>query len=119
MADPSQPAASLFVYGTLRQPEVQRAIFGRALARRPDALPGFALSPMAITDQQAIATSGSVVHTIALRTGKPADLVAGLVLSVTPAELEAADDYEVAGYFRIAVRLASGKEAFVYVGGGS
>jgi hypothetical protein len=36
----------LFAYGTLRQREVQLAIFGRRLAGRADVLPGYALSPL-------------------------------------------------------------------------
>jgi len=39
-----------------------------------------------------------------------------LVFRITTAELAAADTYEVSDYKRIAVRLKSGLEAFVYVG---
>ena len=106
---------SLFSYGTLRQPEVQRATFGRLLEGRPDGLPGFALSPMTITDPHVIATSGAAVHTIARPTGNPADRIPGLVFRVTLAELEAADRYETGPIERITVRLTSGDEAFVYV----
>jgi hypothetical protein len=106
----------LFAYGTLRQPEVQRANFGRLLEGQADALPGFVLAPLAITDPDVIAASGAAVHTIAVPTGNPADLVPGLVFAITPAELEAAERYEVDAYARISVRLASGMEAFVYVG---
>lgn len=105
----------LFSYGTLRQDEVQHATFGRLLDGRPDSLAGFALSPMAIEDPYVIATSGSAVHTIARPTGDPADTVPGLVFEITPAELEAADRYEAGAIRRISVRLASGKDAFVYV----
>jgi hypothetical protein len=107
---------SLFSYGTLRQAGVQRSTFGRLLAGTGDALAGYALSPMAITDPHVIAASGSAVHTIARPTGNPADRIDGLVFLVTPGELEAADRYESGPIRRIAVRLASGCEAFVYVG---
>jgi gamma-glutamylcyclotransferase (GGCT)/AIG2-like uncharacterized protein YtfP len=106
---------ALFAYGSLRQPEVQRAKFGRLLEGRADALPGFALSPLTITDADVVATSGAAVHMIARATGDPADLVPGLVFAITAAELQAADDYEVDAYARVRVRLASGIEAFVYV----
>ena len=106
----------LFSYGTLRQPNVQLAIFGRLVEGRPDTLPGFALSPLAITDPDVIATSGTAVHTIARPTGNPSDQIPGFVFSITPEELEAADRYEVSDCTRILVRLASGAEAFVYVG---
>jgi len=108
-------AVLLFSYGTLRQENVQRATFGRLLEGRPDALAGYALSPMPIDDPEVVATSGLAVHTIARPSGDPGDLVPGIVFSVTPTELEAADRYEVDGIVRIRVRLASGAEAFVYV----
>ena len=106
----------LFSYGTLRQPNVQRATFGRLLEGRPDALVGYALAPLAITDPAVVATSGSAIHSIARRTGGPGDIVEGVVFTITPAELEAADRYEVDAYARVLARLASGAEAFVYVG---
>ena len=109
-----QACVSLFSYGTLRRPNVQLATFGRLLKGRPDALPGFALSPLAITDPEVVAISGAAMHTIARRTGDPADLIAGVVFSVTPSELEAADGYEV-NAARIEVGLASGAKAFAYV----
>jgi len=34
----------LFSYGTLRQPEVQRATFGREIDGRPDAIVGYDLA---------------------------------------------------------------------------
>jgi len=47
--------------------------------------------------------------------GDPADSVPGKVFAITGEELAAADRYEVADYKRISVRLASGREAWVYV----
>ena len=106
---------SLFSYGTLRQAGVQRATFGRLLLGSVDSLGGFALSPMAIADPHVVAVSGAAVHTIARPTGNPADRIEGMVFLVTAAELEAADRYESGPIRRVAVRLASGLEAFVYV----
>ena len=108
----------LFSYGTLQQDNVQLATFGRLLEGRPDVLPGFALSPVRITDLHVIATSGKDVHTIARRTGNPADLIPGTVFEITLEELAAADHYEVGDYARISARLDSGAEAFLYVAGG-
>ena len=108
----------LFAYGTLRQANVQLATFGRRLEGRPDSLAGYALSPMTITDQHALAVSGAAVHTIALPSGEPADRITGLVFSLTPSEIEAADRYEAGPIRRALVRLASGREAFVYVAAG-
>jgi hypothetical protein len=110
-----QAEISLFSYGTLRQASVQLATFGRLLQGRPDALAGFALSPMTITDPDVIAASGLAVHTIARPSGNATDRVRGTVFSLTPAEIEAADRYESGPIRRILVRLESGAEAFVYV----
>ena len=105
----------LFSYGTLRQTEVQLAIFGRALAGQADVLPGYALLPIQLTDPDVVTTSGTALHTIVRKTGNPADEVPGIVLRITQAELAAADAYETADYTRVTVRLESGIEAFVYV----
>jgi gamma-glutamylcyclotransferase (GGCT)/AIG2-like uncharacterized protein YtfP len=105
---------SLFSYGTLRQAEVQRELFGRAVATTGDSLPGFRLDYVVITDPAVIATSGSDRHPI-LRRGSSADSVTGGCLELTAEELKAADEYEVDDYRRIAVTLASGRDAWVYV----
>jgi gamma-glutamylcyclotransferase (GGCT)/AIG2-like uncharacterized protein YtfP len=106
----------LFSYGTLQQPAVQRATYGRLLAGKPDVLIGYRLAPLAITDADVVALSGAAVHMIACRTGDPADRIKGVVFTITPAELEATDDYEGDAYARIEVLLESGAAAFVYVG---
>jgi Gamma-glutamyl cyclotransferase, AIG2-like len=105
----------LFSYGTLQQPEVQLTILGRRIEGQADALPGYATSLIEITDPAVIATSGKKHHSIVRHTGSTSDEVAGTAFRITPAELAAADAYEVADYKRIAVRLKSGLEAFVYV----
>ncbi len=98
----------LFSYGTLQQPEVQRSTFGRLLDGAPDSLPGFAVETVEITDEAVVAASGKRFHPIVMRSGDPADRVEGTAFLITPAELAAADDYEVDDYRRIAVTLASG-----------
>jgi hypothetical protein len=107
---------ALFSYGTLRQCEVQLATFGRLVEGRPDALTGYRLAPLAISDPEVVRLSGKAVHEIARRTGDPADRIQGFVFSISRAELEAADGYEVDVYARIETELASGARAFVYVG---
>lgn len=106
----------LFSYGTLQQEDVQLATFGRRLDGRPDALPGYTTSLLEIRDPEVVKTSGKTHHLIALPSGRTEDEVPGAVLTITAAELAAADTYEVSDYKRIAVRLKSGLEAFVYVG---
>lgn len=115
MSSVSEASVWLFSYGTLQQEEVQLATFGRRLEGRVDTLPGYATSLLEIKDADVIATSGKTHHLLALPSGNQADEVAGVVFKITPEELAAADTYEVSDYKRVAVRLKSGLEAFVYV----
>ncbi len=105
----------LLYYGSLQQEDVQLATFGRRLEGRADALPGYATSLLEIRDAEVAKTSGKTHHLVAQPTGRPEDQVSGVVLKITEAELAPADTYEVSDYKRIAVRLKSGLEAFVYV----
>ena len=104
----------LFSYGTLRQAEVQRAVFGRTLAGTPDALTGFALATVEIDDPDVVTLSGKATHLI-LRRDTTAPAIPGEALEITDADLPPADAYETSAYARIAVTLASGRAAFVYV----
>jgi gamma-glutamylcyclotransferase (GGCT)/AIG2-like uncharacterized protein YtfP len=105
----------LFSYGTLRQRDVQLSAFGRLLDGRTDAIVGFDLDYVTITDPHVIATSGSDRHPI-LRPSDRADAaVEGTVFAISRGELLAADDYEVDDYRRISVPLRSGDHAWVYV----
>lgn len=103
---------NLFSYGTLQLPDVQLATFGRLLEGSPDAVVGYALHQLRITDPHVIATSGADVHPV-LRPGDAC--VEGTVFEITAAELTAADDYEVDDYQRVRVPLRSGVHAWVYV----
>ena len=109
---------NLFVYGSLRDPQVQLGLFGRLVEGAPDGLPGYRLGTVKIRDEPAIRTSGTDTHLIVDPTDDPADRVEGIVLRITEAELATADDYEVEEYARIAVMLESGIEAFVYARAG-
>ncbi len=105
----------LFSYGTLRQPEVQRSTFGREVDGRPDAIVGYELHYVTITDPHVVALSGSDRHPILRRSDAPDSFVPGTVFAISAAELAAADDYEVDAYRRISVPLRSGASAWVYV----
>jgi gamma-glutamylcyclotransferase (GGCT)/AIG2-like uncharacterized protein YtfP len=107
--------ARLFSYGTLQQREVQLASFGRVLDGEADALPGYRLEVLEITDPSVVELSGKTHHPILRPSENPDDEVAGTVFKVTEAELAAADAYEVADYVRVNLRLQSGAEAWVYV----
>ena len=97
----------LFSYGSLRESRVQLAAFGRLLSGQPDELVGFELGRAPRADKQL----ANVV-----RNGRGDSRVPGMSFEVTEAELQAADEYERADdYVRIAVELASGAEAWVYL----
>lgn len=95
-------AEKLFVYGTLKQPEIQQEAIGRVAGGTPDVLAGYRKSeilidgedyPIIVSDQQ-----GSVD---------------GLVFEVSPEELITLDEYED-HYKRIKVLLKSGTATWVY-----
>lgn len=110
----SDKGFNLFTYGTLRDPEVQRSLFGRLVPGAADILVGYRLGTVTISDPEVIATSGIETHLCVDETGDPGDRIEGQVLRLTEAELAAADAYETADYERVAVTLASGIEAFLY-----
>ena len=96
----------LFSYGSLKSEQVQLATFGRRLAGRPDSL----------LDFDFVAPAPGVTPHANVVPSANAGRVEGMVFSVTEAELATADEYERRdGYVRIAARLASGSEAWVYV----
>ena len=106
----------LFSYGTLQDERVQLATFGRRLEGRPDALVGFETSQVRIDDPVEVAHTGLTHYQNAVPTNRAGATVSGAAFEVTDAELAAADDYErPAAYVRIAVVLASGTSAWVYV----
>jgi Gamma-glutamyl cyclotransferase, AIG2-like len=105
----------LFSYGTLQLESVQLSSFGRILAGRHDAMPGFRKDLVEITDPDVLAKSGERFHPIVIPTDDPSEKVDGMVFEITAAELAAADRYEVSDYKRVEVVLCSGLRAWVYV----
>lgn len=105
--------ALLFSYGTLRDPQVQRALFGRLLHGEPDAMPGWRQRLIEITDAGVIAKSGTRWHPMVEPSKDPAEAVEGTVFHLTAADLASADAYEV-DYVRREVTLRSGRRAFIY-----
>jgi hypothetical protein len=94
MADPDR-SVRLFSYGTLQTRQVQIATFGRELDGEPDSLPGFVREMVEIRDASVVATSTATHHPIVRPSGNPDDRVEGTVFAISPAELKAADAYEV------------------------
>jgi gamma-glutamylcyclotransferase (GGCT)/AIG2-like uncharacterized protein YtfP len=113
--DPSERGVGLFSYGTLRQREVQLANYGRELDGSPDVLSGYRLEQLVIDRPDVMEISRKSVHTIARRSGDPADRIPGMLFVLTEGELGATDAYETSAYRRIEVTLESGRTAWVYV----
>jgi len=105
----------LFTYGTLRRPEVQLDTFGRLLDGHRDILEGHTIDYADLDDARETGTGEVSVHPILRATGNSADKVVGVVSAMTESELHAADDFECTLYRRVAVTLASGVGAWVYV----
>jgi gamma-glutamylcyclotransferase (GGCT)/AIG2-like uncharacterized protein YtfP len=115
MTTPSDSFVLLFSYGTLQDKAVQLANFGRELTGHPDAMLGYVQTWVEIVDPQVLATSGKTHHPIIKPGADPKQEIDGMVFEITPAELDAADRYEVADYKRVSVTLKSGAQAWVYV----
>jgi len=94
---------NLFVYGTIRKPEVQIGAIGRVAESKEDSLLGYALSKIILK---------GITYTILV---KGSEEIRGLVLSVTEEELEKFDVFETNAYRRIQAMLKSGTTAWVYV----
>lgn len=109
----------LFSYGTLQQADVQVATFGRRMESAADRLTGFRIEMLEISDPDVVKLSGKTHHPILIRTGDARDVVDGVVLLVTDAELVKADAYEVSDYQRVLAPLAGGGQAWVYIAGAS
>lgn len=106
---------AVFSFGTLRQESVQQTLYGGTVPTVPDALVGWRLTTVRITDPAVIAASGSDLHPGIERSGDVDDRVDGGVLTLDDAALAATDRYESVGYERTSVVLASGREAWIYV----
>ena len=112
MDDATEP---LFSYGTLQYPDVQREQLGRLLDGSTDALTGFRVRRIAITDAEVVRKSGETHHPVLEASDDASHRVGGTLYWITKSELAAADDYEAGEYERQRVTLESGKQAWVYV----
>ena len=105
----------LFSYGTLQQEAVQLSTFGRILNGKKDILYGFRLEKIKINDLAIVIKSGEEFHPILIHSKNIADEVEGVVFDITAEELRQADEYEVADYERVSVRLQSQINAWIYI----
>ena len=87
--------AQLFSYGTLRLPSVQQTVFGRLVDGVPDAIIGYDLGEVVITDPDVIAASGSSVHPMLIPSEEVTAEVEGTVFDLNDGGIASADRYEV------------------------
>jgi len=93
----------LFSYGTLQQETVQLSTIGRRLNGQSDELVGY--------EQSSVAHHANVTFN-----GNDDSRVSGTAFEVTEAELATIDEYEAAFFYeRVVARLASGRQARVYL----
>ena len=93
---------TIFVYGTLKDKQVQRAVFGREVAGQPDSLEGYTESQIKL---------GRTLYPIII----PGDgSIDGFAFEVSDNELKKIDKYETDAYKRTKVTLKSGRQAWVY-----
>lgn len=111
----AKPMPRLFVYGTLRDPEIQKEIFGRVVPMVPERLSGYRLEHIEIENPYVLETSGMSIHRILVADANATEPIDGFSLEITENELARADIYEDADYTRVLAPLESGRSAFVYV----
>ncbi|MEM8927632.1 MAG: gamma-glutamylcyclotransferase family protein [Bacteroidota bacterium] len=95
----------LFTYGTLRDPQVQRYVFGRILEGHPDILPQFRHFKNVVYKR----------YDLVRPSEKKTDFVEGMAYALTKEELLSCDVYETSAYIRKVVVLKSGIKAWVYI----
>jgi gamma-glutamylcyclotransferase (GGCT)/AIG2-like uncharacterized protein YtfP len=96
----------LFVYGSLMDPEVRRAVLGRDVEVIPDSVRGYRLARI---------WYGKDTYPVVIEDRDCEEIIEGGVISVSKDDLAALDRYEGPFYRRDLVRLRSGKETWVYV----
>jgi Gamma-glutamyl cyclotransferase, AIG2-like len=106
----------LFSYGSLQQEEAQISTFGRKLDGEKDLLVGYEPSLVKIADPAVAERLKRTHHDNVKKTDDDWSNVQGTVFEITDAELSLADTFEAQYlYKRVALPLASGKDAWVYV----
>lgn len=93
----------LFTYGSLQDPAVQQAVFGRITPGTRDTLEGYRKKSIKFD-----------TGTYPIIFSDPNSSVEGEVISVTAQELAQIDRYETSAYRRIRVTLKSGDVVWVY-----
>jgi gamma-glutamylcyclotransferase (GGCT)/AIG2-like uncharacterized protein YtfP len=100
---------NLFAYGSLREEEVQKSIFGRILKGVPEKLQGYVVKRIEIEEE-----FGLENYPIITPTEDSSDCIEGIVYELTVQELQLSDTYEGNSYTRIEVPLQSKQLVWAY-----
>src|SRR3989344_677753 len=96
---------NLFVYGTLKNHDVQNKVIGRIVNGKPDSLRGFRKSLITLNNKE---------YPIIIEDQKSTRAIEGLVSELSEEELKKTDEYEGDAYRRQMIMLNSGLKAWVY-----
>ena len=96
---------NLFVYGTLATGETLKNILDRDVHGIPATLDGYDGSKMVIIENESYLAAEKNIECS----------IQGLLIEVSPEELEKLDVYETDAYKRKEVELTDGKKAWVYL----
>lgn len=107
----------LFACGTLTLEKVHLALFGRVLPYDEDTLPGYTKRTVVLDDPEILSTTGTGTHLSMVPCDTPGASVPGRAMRLTEAELARMDPHQNAHHRRTRVTLASGREAWAYLGG--
>jgi hypothetical protein len=105
----------LFAYGALQGAEMQLDTFGRLVEAEDDVLTGYSRAYADTPGHRIDTASGPTLLPVLRHTGSALDKVVGVVLALTPDELDAADEFQPSLYRRTKVTLESGRRAWLYV----
>lgn len=100
----------LFSYGTLRSKEIQRQIFNKVLTGTPDQLLGHKLKSLQIEEE-----FGMADYVVVVPSKDPADIIHGVVFTISDTDLAKVDLFESNAYKRVQVTLESGAVAWIYM----
>ncbi len=95
----------LFVYGTLKDPQIRYAVIGKHIHAVKDFIKGFVLDEITIEGAS---------YPIIVKTSKDSDEVYGEVIQVDKPDLQKLDLYEGDEYRRIIIETMSCGPAWVY-----
>ncbi len=105
----------LFTFGTLQDPDIQRAVFGTVIEGTKDVLEGYIIDHIEYREQDDNLLSGPRRYLAIEPSENSSEFIPGIVIELTEDQLDRADAYEGPAYARIKVVLASGRMSWVYV----